>query len=538
MATCRRAGLLGALRDFSLDLRLGAPSGAPPICLLTLLLMLGLPPGAVTARAAPVKGEPSLAGGFIHSTTERRLVEQIDTGWGAGLADTAWTNDPATIWTFSIRPGQGDLTAAEAAARLTHGARQSRLGRLLFRHVLGWRGANAQQAPEGILPLGDARLRFLLERPDPHFPARLSAWETSLCVDRRSGLDPGCGRFQVQTRLTPWRQEIRDPTPAFGELASWERTGSPEKTGPPVPLLELLGHWRLAPEDRVAARIRFFLPPLPAYCQAESPVSRAGTPFLVHLALLLSPDLRASSSVIAARLAAGPLLPGGERSGWHATRRLLPGRARDTELATAPPSPAREAEGAAPQERYRVSLRFPEGWPVMHCVAERIRALLWPAGWDVALLPQPAPDGPHLPPMEEAGIDLRLAITAKRSEAWDQLRMLFAWADPATLSAWEAVQRTEDEDGTASIDVLEEEWRMAEDLEARLLAGGELIPLLLGPIDWWMEAPSRPQVLLHGLAPLWGEPHPPLVVLRTGGRLGRAKNERADDEHALHPENQ
>jgi hypothetical protein len=492
--------------------------------------LLGLAALSAASSVLPAGAAPDLAGRFIRGTTERRLVERTGSGWVAGLADTAWHNEAATVWTLALADDGATLSAAEAATRLTHRARQSRIGRLLFRHLLGWPGAEAGATPEGILPLGTRRLRFLLERPDPLFPARLAAWEASLCVDSRSGRDAGCGPFRVETRLAPWREEIRNPSAAPGEIWSWERAEPAAAPGSAIPLLELIGRRRWPDVDAEAARLSFLLPPLPAYCRTEAPRPRAGTGLLAHLALILPLELRAEAGAFAAHLAAGPLLPGGERGGWLATQRLLPGRPRAAGAFSAPVTRALEG---APARRAAV-LRYSPELPVLHCLAERIRALLWPAGWDVTPHPYEGVAEPDPPPEGAAIIDLRLAVTAKGPEAWDHLRLLLAWADPATIAAWEAAARMRAPE--AALDLLEEEWRMAEDLEARVLAGGEVIPLLLGAVDWWFEAPSPPATLLRGIAPLWGEPRAPLVVRSDGGRWSHENQEREDDEHALHPE--
>ena len=229
-----------------------------------VLALVALP---AAPGAAPPEDHLTLVGRFICAATERRLVERSGENWIAGLADTAWRNETATVWTLALGSGGQTMTAAEAAARLTQRAQQSRMGRLLFRHLLGWAAADGERVPEGILPLGRRRLRFLLERPDPRFPARLAAWEASLCVDPRSGRDSGCGPFRVETRLAPWRQEIRDPAAAVGGIASWERTEpdaeasdtialSPERRAALIAAVEANGRMPAEAKERILSQLR------------------------------------------------------------------------------------------------------------------------------------------------------------------------------------------------------------------------------------------------------------------------------------------
>jgi hypothetical protein len=468
------------------------------------------------AAAVPVfAAETPLVGRFHRAATECRLVRQGQTGALAGFADTAWVNAEATIWTFSLEPA-APLSAREIAERLAH-ARKTDMGRLLFRHVQGWLDSPAGSLPPGILPLGARQIRFLLERPDPGFPSRLAEVEASLCADPRSPSDFGCGPFRIAMRLGPDESALARPGAIAERISCWrlsEAAGAGNGSGP---LLELVGQLDRTGGGTSMVRLGFQLPQLPGYCAVDEQPPAANSPLLAHVFLLVGARLRGEREQIQAALMSAPLMPGS--AAWVQTSHLLPGPSRAGAAAEslgggeAPDrETARESAGAvAPtEERRQAILAYPEGLPAMHCIAERVRALLWPAGWDLLL--QPLVEGESSAAESTAAdLILGLEVTSKRAEAWDHLRLLFALAPPEEAAQAGGLGRAP---GSASLPpLLEEEWEIAAALEVRLLSRGDLIPLLTARVEWWLEAPERPDELIDGVLPFWRELSQPLVVI-------------------------
>ncbi|MFH1144907.1 MAG: hypothetical protein V1774_10230 [Candidatus Eisenbacteria bacterium] len=476
---------------------------------------------------------------FHQAATGERLVRRGGSGLLAGLADSAHVNEDATIWTFSLKEGPGIPGSAEIAARLNR-ARRSPMGMLLFRHVHGTAAAisppaSARALPAGILPLGPRRIRFLLDRADPDFPARLAEIEASLCADTLQSADAGCGPFRVSVLLGAQRLEIGRPDAKIGEVLSWtmpQETAAGISQGetermPQRPLFAATGRMRM-PDTDAPIRLGFVLPPLPQYCSAQAPPPAAGSEFVAHVFLVVSEGARAHSRQLHADLAAGDLLP--DARAWARSEHLLPGvRIEGDVESVATAVPAVQAG-----TRQTLTLSYSGDAAALGCIAERIRAVLWPAGWDIRLVreegvaPQagvadapadgmlglPAPGGP-------ADLSLRMSLTRRRAEAWDHLRNLLDLEEGDALTELSA--ETLGPGGTDP-DPVAEEWNTAAAIEGRLVREGRLVPLLTAPVRWWIEAPFRPEELLDGILPVWEEPPRPLVVI-TGGDGGADQGE-------------
>ena len=466
---------------------------------------------AVPAFAA----ESPLTRRFHRAATECRLVRQGQTGALAGFADTAWVNAEATIWTFSLEPA-APLSAREIAERLAH-ARQTDMGRLLFRHVQGWLDRAAVSLPPGILPLGARQVRFQLERPDPGFPSRLAEVEASLCADPRSPSDFGCGPFRIAMRLGPDESALARPGAMAERISCWRLSEAVAAGNGSGPLLELVGQLDRTGGETSMVRLGFQLPQLPGYCAADEQPPATNSPLIAHVFLVVGPRLRGEHEQIQAALMSAPLMPGS--AAWVQTSHLLPGPSRAGTVAGSPGGGAapdhetvRETAGAVTPaaDRRQAVLAYPESLPAMHCIAERVRALLWPAGWDLLL--QPLAEGePSAAESTAADLILGLEVTSKRAEAWDHLRLLFTLAPREEAVQAGGLGRAP---GNASAPaLLEEEWEIAAALEERLLRQGYLIPLLTARVGWRLEAPERPDELIDGVLPFWRELSRPLVVI-------------------------
>jgi hypothetical protein len=511
-----------------------------PIAFLFLQPVPWLPFREVSARAAPqVAAARPLIDRFINAATGRTLVIDDGKTLVAGLADTAWVNPSFTVWTFRVHPECG-LSAYEVALRFRQTAGRNPLGRILFRHLLGWRAdlpasmrapapVGADSELRGVLPLDRTLLRFLLTKPDPHFPWRLTVPEASLCIDPWRTSDAGCGPFEIPTQLGYGRMEIisspgQETYPEIWSLAEGERADRS-----PAPLMHVDGLVRIARagfpdaadhERATEVRSSFWLPSLPAYCGAKGTVPpTAGSPFLAHFFLEVAQDHREHAAALRHSLMQSNLLPGAEKLGWHGRVRFLPGR-RPADM-----SPHAENRATTPgaEGRRAARLFFPGGIGILRCLAERIRAVLLPAGWNVQLqevswqtLREVRADGDY-------DLILHLGITRKSPEAWEMLRMLAPWwSASATEIGCESSAR--------GLDLPGEEWWLVERFETTLLEGGVLIPLLLSPVSWRLEAPSRPGGLRDGILPGWEEPRPPLVVrIQGGGIAGTGPSGGGDD---------
>jgi len=471
--------------------------------LLPLCSMLLLGSAMAFPEAGAGIGEGPVAREFHRAATEQRLVRRGEAGLLAGLADTARANADATIWTISLTDGGTALSAHEAAERLGR-ARRDPMKRLLFRHVLGWSG---REAPAGILPLGPGSLRFLLDRPDPAFPARLAEIEASLCDETGVSNDAGCGPFRADVHLGAEGHGLARPRPALGAIERWNVL----EAGPAGTAFDLFGAAGvLADAQGGIVRLGFVLPGVPEYCSAGGGPPAAESGLLAHFFLLVAPGSRAESADLRSALAADAILPGARPASWVPAARLVPGG-----RSPGPPPPAPAKASARPV----LVLAYDGGEPVLRCIAERVRAALWTAGRDVQLN---GPGGDEPPESGSGGtpdLTLVMGLTRKRPEAWDHLRLLLALAGEDRRE--ELLQAAEKEGALPGGDPFDEEWRIAAALERRLSAEGSIVPLLVAPVSWWLEAPGWPVELLDGVLPVWGEPLRPFVIARSDAAAQR-----------------